>query len=140
MDVTLENPTVARRPRGGRTVDAGDRLIIIVEREFVVGLDEKARLTALGYRNIEVLAPEDDPARRIRTRKPDLIIVSLDRLEPGLIQSLGKECGCGILYVASHRSDRTRLPATARLLVAPFTDRDLNRAITRVLTASTSRL
>jgi two-component system, response regulator PdtaR len=116
--------------------------VLVVEDEALVAWEISELLGGLGYEICGVAATADEAIRIAAERRPDLILMDVTLKGPrnGIDAAAAIQAGhpARIVYVTAHSDPVTRaqMEATspAGILHKPYTDRELERAVTSALT------
>lgn len=107
--------------------------ILIVEDEFLVALNLRQTLSALGYETLGI-APDADTAYRLANEKPDFALVDVNLRDgetgPHIGEKLAKEFGTTVLFVTANPTRLgTGIDGTVGVICKPVEEYDVEKAL-----------
>jgi AmiR/NasT family two-component response regulator len=127
---------VSERPGKRVRPDSSAAAILIVEEEFLVALDERVRLSSIGFSNVGIVTTDEDFIDEVRQRQPELVLVNADRVSHELVEAIWAECRCAFVFVGGHSARRAGITNADHFLLRPFSTAALLRAVESTLGAS----
>ena len=107
--------------------------ILIVEDEFLVALNLRQTLSALGFETVGI-APDAPTAYRLANEKPDFALVDVNLRDgetgPHIGEKLAKEFGTTVLFVTANPTRLGKgIDGTVGVLCKPVEEYDVEKAL-----------
>ena len=111
--------------------------ILVVEDEFIVSMEIKERLAAMGYLMVGSAASGEQALKLVSEHKPDLVLMDI-RLHGGMdgitaAEEIHRKFNIPVIFLTAYSEDatlsRAKLAEPFGYILKPFDDRELKSAI-----------